>query len=85
MINSSDKPKNIENIAFKWKLLLSLTDILTALIEQNIKHFGEAHNTLFTSDPLQQIFEYASSNDFVQKVKDQLSLLQDLYSLTNIS
>ena len=51
-INALDNPKKIENIASKWRLLLSFNEIFTAPIDPNIKHFGEAHNTSFTSDPL---------------------------------
>ena len=63
-------------------MFLSPDGILTAVIDQNIKHFGETHNTSFTSDPLQQIFGYTSLDNFVQKVKEQSSLLQDVHPLT---
>ena len=32
-INASNNPKLIENVASKWKILLSPTNILTALID----------------------------------------------------
>ena len=41
-----------------------------------------AHNTPFTSSWLRQIFRHTSLDDFVQKIKEQSSLLQDLHPLT---
>ena len=45
-----------ENDSTKWKLLLYLKEIMTALIKKNMPHFEKSHGTLFISDPLSSIF-----------------------------
>ena len=75
LINASNNSKKIKNTTFKWKLLLSPNQISAAFIDPNIKNFGETQNIEFTSNPLQQFFEYPSFNDFIQKVKEQSFLL----------
>ena len=67
---TAEDPKEIEGDPTKWKSLLSPSEIIEALINRNIKHFGTADGTPFTTDPLSSIFGY-TAEDFHSKLQDQ--------------
>ena len=75
---TAEDPKEIEGDPTKWKLLLSPSEIIEALINRNIKHFGTADGTPFTTDPLSSIFGY-TAEDFHSKLQDQRQIIQDLH------
>ena len=81
-IDPNNNPKSIEKEPHKWKLLLTQEEILTALLDRNKKHFGKAHGTLFTREPLNDIFDYSVLGIFLEQLEEQQQKLKDLHSST---
>jgi len=81
-IDPSDNPKEIEQQPEKWKLLMTQEEILSALLDRNIKHFGTAHGTPFTTDPLSSIFDYSASGEFLDQIQLQQEQLKELHVST---
>ena len=82
LCNSNDNAKSIKNISHKLKLLLAPTETITALIDWNVKNFGQAHITPFTTNPLPKIFDCSSSQKFVQLIDNQPSTINNISPVT---
>ena len=57
-LDEDGKPTDDPDKAVCWKRLTDPTEIKERLLDRNIKHFGQAEGTLFTTNDLTKHFDY---------------------------
>ena len=67
-LDENGSPTDDPDRAVSWKRLTDPTDIEERLLDRNIKHFGQAEGTLFTTNDITKHFEYEGTTTDVRNL-----------------
>ena len=82
-IDTNEDPKCIEKSPSEWKFFLLSLEIILALCDRNACHFGQAHRTPFTFNPLPEIFESTTFSKYFLD-ENPITLIFNFYLITTM-